>query len=361
MTPISAGERYRAIDIIRGLALFGVLMVNLMSDFRIPLLEHILHPPADPVDMVVSAVLEFKALTIFSFLFGVGIAIQFERATARERSAVTFFLRRFGWLLIIGLVHMFLIWNGDILTLYAVCGFLLLPAVRLRWQLLVAIGILWIALPEIRWFPLHLPAAHTIAETRRIYSSGCFLAILRYRWYESWHFIIPILVAVVPRTTGLIYLGVATWRSGILRNVPQHRHKLLAALVVSGIGGAILTIRPVNHADTSIVIAVAYFCGLLLFLTPGRAAWFPGLAALGQMALTNYLMESIILGFIFYGYGFGLFGRLGPYAAAGIGIAVYILQIQFSRWWLARYRFGPFEWLWRSLTYGKRQPMIPYH
>ena len=77
---------------------------------------------------------------------------------------------------------------------------------------------------------------------------------------------------------------------------------------------------------------------------------------MGRMALTNYLVQSIVLGFVFYGYGFGLFGRIGSAAAAGIGVLIYLVQIQLSRYWLGRFCFGPFEWLWRSLAYGRRQP-----
>jgi uncharacterized membrane protein YeiB len=112
-----------------------------------------------------------------------------------------------------------------------------------------------------------------------------------------------------------------------------------------------------THLDASILIALAYVSGLLLWLTPQRATRMPGLAAMGRMALTNYLMQSIVLGWVFYGYGFGLFGQLGPAAAAAIGVAIYVMQVYLSRWYLQRFRFGPFEWLWRSLSYGHRQPM----
>lgn len=96
---------------------------------------------------------------------------------------------------------------------------------------------------------------------------------------------------------------------------------------------------------------------MLLWRGPVRSRAVTSLAAAGQMALTNYLMESIVLGFVFYGYGFGLFGRLGPAAAALIGVALYVAQFAMSVAWLQRFRFGPVEWLWRSLTYGRRQPM----
>jgi uncharacterized protein len=107
-------------------------------------------------------------------------------------------------------------------------------------------------------------------------------------------------------------------------------------------------------------IALAYVSAFLLWLNNQRAAFLNGIAAIGRTALTNYLLQSIILGFIFYGYGLGLFGRIGSAPAAGIGLLLYVAQVQLSKLWLERFRFGPFEWLWRSVTYG-HQPMLREH
>jgi uncharacterized protein len=107
-----------------------------------------------------------------------------------------------------------------------------------------------------------------------------------------------------------------------------------------------------------IPLAFSYAAGVLLWMAPGRVTRVTALfASLGQMAFTNYLTESVVLGVIFYGYGFGLFGRMGSAPAVLIGIALYIVQLFFSRVWLRHYRFGPVEWLWRSLTYGRWQRM----
>ena len=380
--PASSSERVRTIDIIRGLALFGVLIVNILSDFRVPLLEHFRRPFADArgadylVDLLVTGALEFKAFTIFSFLFGVGIAIQFERAATRSVNIRYFLLRRLAWLFVLGATHLFLVWNGDILTLYAICGVLLLPLLDLPSPILFLIGTALIALPEFVSFGSRLPsgpaAMTVIAETRQVYGNQGFLAILKFRWRESWSLIVPLLIMVLPRTTGLMYWGVAAWRSGILQAPDRHSGKLAAAFAIGAALGGAITANHVwsassggapwpalqnTHLDASILLALAYVSGLLLWLKPRRIALLPGLAALGRMALTNYLLQSIVLGFIFYGYGFGLFGRIGSAAAAGIGLAIYIAQVQLSRFWLRRFRFGPFEWLWRSLAYERRQPM----
>jgi uncharacterized protein len=380
--PTSSSERVRAVDIIRGLALFGVLIVNILSDFRVPLLEHILMPFAGSrgadhlVDLLATGALEFKALTTFSFLFGVGIAIQIERARSRNINTSYFLLRRLCWLLLLGTAHLFLVWNGDILTLYAICGLLLLPLTGLPSPILFLIGAALIAVPEFVSFGSSLPsgpvAMAVIAQTRQVYGDQGFVAILKFRWHESWSLIVPLLIMVLPRTTGLMYWGVAAWRSGILRAPEQHRGKLAGALVIGAAVGGAITANGVwaassgrppwpalqnPHLDASILLALAYISGLLLWLNPRRTSRLTGLAAIGQMALTNYVLQSIVLGCIFYGYGFALFGRIGSAAAVGLGLAIYIAQLQLSRFWLRHFRFGPLEWLWRSLAYGRRQPM----
>ena len=251
--PATSSERYRNIDIVRGLALFGVLMVNLLTVFRVPLLEHILKPHTDSgqlnylIDLASAGALEFKALTIFSFLFGVGIAIQVERAEARTVKVRRFLVKRLAWLFVFGVVHLFLVWDGDILTLYAISGLLLLPCLDLPWLALLAIGFIAIVLPEFISFGLPLPsenaAAVQIAQARQIYARGGYFDILRFRWHECWSLILPLLLAILPRTIGLMYWGMAVWRSGILRKAEQHRGLLAATLALAGGVGAVLTVN----------------------------------------------------------------------------------------------------------------------
>ena len=380
--PTTAAERYRTLDVLRGVALFGVLLVNLMTLFRVSLFAHILtfhsHPGAANhlVDVLVAGLLEFKAFSLFSFLFGVGVAIQAERAAPRGVNVAHFLVRRFLVLLVLGLCHLVLIWNGDILVLYAVCGLFLVPFLRLPSRALLILGAAVIVLPHV--VPLGIPwpsgealRAH-VAPATRIYSQGGFLEILAFRWYEARYFITPLVLSVLPKTVCLMFWGVAAWRSGVLREPERHRSLLRAIFWGAGaIGGTLTALQVLSQSSgrpsgvpsllldlgASLPLAFAYAAGLLLWLHPARAAAWPALAATGQMALTNYLLESVILGFLFYGYGFGLFGRLGSAPAALIGIALYSAQLAGSRWWLRRFQFGPFEWLWRSLTYGRWQPL----
>jgi uncharacterized protein len=194
-----------------------------------------------------------------------------------------------------------------------------------------------------------------------------------FHWRETRLLILPALAASLPRTWGLMGLGAAAWRAGIFREPGRHRG-FLVALGVSGIlidgsltalsvylastGHATAIASILVEAGSYVPLALAYAAGRLLALqSPAAARAAAPFAAAGQMALTNYVTQSVALSLIFYGYGLGLCGRLGSAGALVIGLTLYAGQMTFSRWWLSRYRFGPVEWLWRSLTYGRRQPM----
>jgi uncharacterized protein len=384
MRPVSSAERNVTLDALRGAALLGVLMVNLLVGFRISLFEHIFtfhtHPgwTNHAVDILVSWLFEFKAFTLFSFMFGVGVGVQAERAALHKNNGSIFFARRFAVLLAIGLFHMLLIWNGDILTLYAVCGLLLIPLIERRAGLLALIGITFVVLsPHLPIFWALFPTeaamrAHAVVATR-IYATGSFTEILALRFNEAWRYIAPFVFSSLPRTLGLMLIGIAAWRSGVFKRPEQRRKYLLAILIVAGTIGAVATTLLVRSESTgvrppiapellnqisAVPLALSYGAGLLLWLseTPGglpRRLF----AAAGQMALSNYLAQSVIFSVIFYGFGLGLFGRLGSAITALIGITVFVGQLFASHVWLRRYRFGPAEWLWRSLTYGRWQPM----
>jgi uncharacterized protein len=364
--PVGEIGRYRYLDVLRGMALFGVLLVNLLTGFRISMFQHFAQFHTHPgranflMDTLVAAFVEFKAFTLFSFLFGVGTAIQAERSAARGVPVTPFLLRRFLVLMAFGLIHMFLLWNGDILLLYAVCGLLLLPTLRLSTRDLAILGLAAILLPSFVPVNFAYPSAAAVRAhveaANRAYAHGDFLEILRFRASEAVRLILPLLWGVLPRTVGLMWWGVAAWRSGLLRQ-PEHHRGLLATLVVLGIalGGVSSFLHPRFEDILCIIpLASAYAGAVLLWYRPGRAQAF---AAAGQMALTNYLTQSVVLGFIFYGYGFGLFGRLGSAVGLAIALVLYAFQLAVSLVWLRHFSFGPAEWVWRSLTYGRIFPL----
>lgn len=356
--PLPQRDRLAQLDILRGLALFGVLLVNLLTLFRVSLFAHMTGAgaptdlPGRTIDTLVSVLLEFKAFTLFSLLFGVGIAIQADRSQSKTGSAA-FLLRRFLVLLAIGLIHILFIFNGDILTLYAVCGLLVIPALRLPAGAIGLIGFALILLPKFIPLPIEFPGpislpAHAI-EATRIYAQGTFGEIFAFRWRETLTLIGPLLLLTLPKTLGVMLVGVAIWRSELVTNGRRYWPRILAASTLVGIAGI------AAHNDFGSTVPVAFAYAAAVFLWIPRA---PLLAAAGQMALTNYLAQSAVFSCLFYGFGLGWFGKLDVASTAAAGLAFYIIQLFFSRWWLNRFHFGPAEWLWRSLTYGCRQPFL---
>ena len=192
MEPVAAQERVVSIDTVRGAALAGVLLINLLSCFRAPLSAHILglNDPLGPGGSLLlalaTALIEFKAFTLFSFLFGVGVAIQTQRATAGKSTA--FLLRRFGALLAIGALHLLLVWNGDILTLYGLCGLLLIPMLRLSDSAIAMIGLLLVIGPNLIPIPVRFPDNAVLRELTagalHAYRSGSWQELLSFRWHR---------------------------------------------------------------------------------------------------------------------------------------------------------------------------------
>ena len=348
--PTTPSERIDALDQLRGIALFGVLLVNLVTGFRVSLFDPwVPHPWAQPpaVDIALSSALskyvEVKALVIFSFLFGVGLALQRDRAPIRTA-------RRLGMLLAMGLVHMFLIWNGDILVLYAVVGVVAAPILRLPTSALLVLAVSAFALqvapiPFPPVFPSFEAVEAHVHDAHEIYGHGTFLEVLAFRIHEV-RPMSKVLLQSAPSTLGLFLLGACFVRSSLLR--PPRNRLLLLAIAITGISTGLAIGRPWSN----VVLGLGYAAAILLLSEFGLLRIF---APLGRMALTNYLAQSVILGFLFYGYGLGLFGRLGVLPAVEIAIAIYLAQMIASALWLRTFRFGPAEWLWRSFTYGARQ------
>jgi uncharacterized protein len=379
--PVNPGERIDAIDVLRGIALFGVLAINVVNEFRVSIFEEFLPvaSTAGTLDRAVQTFLtmavELKAMALFSLLFGIGMAIQFERLAPDPRRG-RLLARRLAILLVIGVAHLFLIWNGDILTEYSLAGFIVLPLLwGPRW-LLAAGAALFLALylvmpllpPVVPW-PTTAWIRDHVAEARQVYGTGGFLEILTFRVGEVAS-ILPLHIFILPRTIALFLFGMLVWRTDVIR----HRRILLSAAIIGIVVGAALTVASEQPALlglpwpgrigfslerlATLLLAIGYAAAILGFVStrPGMTmlAWA---APLGRMAFTNYLAQSVIFGWIFYGYGLGLFSRLDVVTALAIGVCVYVAQVMISARWLRYYRFGPIEWLWRSLMYGTAQPL----
>jgi uncharacterized protein len=360
--PLAPADRLAGLDILRGLALFGVMAINIVFEFRVSIFEQFLpsNKITSPLDHAVEAFLDefisLKAFALFSLLFGVGLAIQFDRLAAKRRAVLL--LRRLMVLLAIGLVHLTLIWNGDILTEYALAGLVVLPFLfGPRW-LLATGGMLFLGLYLTLYLNRLLPLPDTtwlaghVLEAGRVYGTGSFSEVLSFRIGE-----LPVIallhIWVFPRTLALFLLGAFIWRTCVLQRAAANREILIGAVLTA----LVLTVGA-GRALATVTLAFAYGAFIIGVVTTQFGAKLLGWAApLGRMAFTNYLAQSLIFGYAFYGYGFGFFGQLGASTALAFGVVVYGAQVIFSRWWLKRYNFGPLEWLWRTLMYGRLQPM----
>jgi uncharacterized protein len=385
VAPVRPADRVGSIDVVRGIALFGVMAVNVLTEFHESLFQQFLPPIAESneldrlTDLVAQYGLNMKAFSLFSFLFGIGLAIQYERLS-RHGSAMGWLVRRLAVLLVFGLIHFYLLWNGDILTEYACAGFVVLPFLPApRWLLGVsacAFLSFYVAMPftafDIPW-PTQAWFRQHVAEANFAYGHASLLASRRFSFHEVAD-IVPLHVSLFARTVGLFLLGALSWRAGLLKDPRGHRGTLITLALVLISAGALLTYadgtnlamhvfrmpalgRIIERAAPA-TLALGY-CATLVCLvefTPMRVA-LGAFAPLGRMAFSNYIAQSLIFSVLFYGFGLGLYGRIGPAASLAVGTSVYVAQMLFSAWWLRRYRFGPLEWLWRTLMYGRRQPM----
>lgn len=369
------------VDALRGAALLGILLVNMLA-FSGPYFGEVLplsfwHAPVDRwTEWGVLVLAEGAFYSSFSLLFGLGFALQLRRGERRGESALPRYRRRLLWLLVIGLAHLLLIWFGDILSHYALIGLLLtlFAAAAPRGLLRASLALLLLAS---LFYLLAGPgqaqfrAETDPAELIRLYRDGGPGEILAHRLERGFDALLatPFLA---PGLLWLFLLGFAAGKIGVFDDPDTHsgllrRTRALAlpvALVCKGLYGWLLLTRPENPFSFLLstglggpALGLVYTTSLALLLRdPGLLALLRPLAAVGRMALSNYLAHSVVFTLLFYGYGFGLYGSLGPATTIWFAFGLYALQLALSSWWLARFRFGPAEWLWRSLSYGRVQP-----
>jgi uncharacterized protein len=394
--PVSEGDRIRALDIIRGAALLGVIWLNLEGNFRAPLARFMLDPHPLPgilnhvADIGIVASLSWKAMSLYAFLFGVGLAIQCERRLESPWAFRRFALRRMAALLVIGALHVTLVFDGDILMPYAICGMLTsLFYARLQPRSLALLGCGWIAatLALMMWMAAGstMPLPEELAEYVQIGIQNAlddnlhtgWRASLGLRWSRLYENYMGSLLQGVLYAHGLMLLGLAAWRAGVFTDTARWEKRarsitrivlpaafLIAIMIwlIPDLQGRRYNFQPLWAASLDLacipILALGYAAGL--WRVAQNSKWqrrLAPVAAIGRMGLTNYLLHSLVLSWVFYGYGLGLFDRLGSFVGTVlIGLALFSLMACWSPWWLKRFRFGPAEWLWRSMTYGKLQP-----
>ena len=400
ISPVSPQERIEILDVLRGLAICGILIGNMQwfsgYGFVPPALAG-QSPLADQIThFLVHFFVEGKFYSIFSFLFGFGFAIQIAKAEERGDTKASLFKRRLFWLLVIGLLHAYLLWAGDILSIYALMGFVLIlfrkkaTEALLKWAFaLMVIPILTYILLYILFVAFAPPGTAAMVDTAQVdmwnqsvntVPESSYLQILT--GYN--------LNMVVGRYLGLIFemrmpkilamflLGFYAHRRGFFQDLSSHRPFIRRVLVygltlglIGNVAFAALAgkeaVFPPTPAGMAGVVAYAFgvpafALGIIALVATlwQKAASSTGrrllafLAPVGRMALTNYLLQTVICVLIFYGYGFGQFGRFGATTATLIALGIFLFQILISAFWLKYFNYGPVEWIWRQLTYRQR-------
>jgi len=428
--PVTATERYFAVDVLRGFALLGILAMNIV-DFGWPGAAY-----ANPMrgggfegtDRAVwffnHLVFEMKMMTIFSMLFGAGFVLMDHRASMRGASIRGVYYRRILWLLVIGLVHAYLIWDGDILVAYAETGLFLYLFRNKTPRTLIILGIsaLLVLVPLIVGIgsAINFMKAATVRVEAQIKENqkptwldqrahdfwtrnlekefkrdpetlaknwADDLAVHRGNYFGIVKHRAPHLL--MAQTIGFLLggglfaasrmlVGMGLMKLGVFSAQRSRRFYWWLVAIGYGIGVPLMVFDAIKliqnefsfdylimhygvfyNAFGSLVVALGHVGMLMLVVQSGLIGWLTTrLAAVGRMALSNYLTHSLVCTTLFYGYGFGLFGHINRTGLAGIVLAIWIFQLVVSPIWLKHFRFGPAEWLWRSLTYWRLQPFV---
>jgi len=348
--------RIAALDHLRGLSILGILMVNAIGFAQpVEVYDHPALIPLSSADEAVWTVIEVffhdKFITAFTLLFGVSTFL-----VGAEPKVLR---RRLLWLALIGLVHGALVWCGDILLLYAVCGLVFSRWRHMEWRRLLSLGMIVfiIGAVTVEW-PQAGGTTLDPGEIARMRSG--FVGSLTANFGEWGAHFLPAILAYLPITLGGMMLGLGLFRSGFLRGEAPLRIYWLSIAVAALCLGVIFA--AVNAAGAwsamvngllSLPVTLGYASALILLARSGlgQIVLHP-LACAGRMAFTNYLCQSLIMTAIFYGgRGPGLFGTMGFAALVPIVVTIWIGQLLFSTLWLRWFRYGPFEWGWRSLSY----------
>ena len=410
--PVKVTERIESIDVLRGIALLGILVVNSLF-FAMPMMIGLNTPGfgseqvvANPVEWsswwIMTMFFQYKFISLFSILFGVGAAIQFDRAKKAGRPFEGFFVKRMLILLCFGVIHALLFWYGDILTIYAILGFGFIVLCRLNNATLVTLGIIFLFVstvlaaamfaleqlaPEMptmvdgelpdTWLGV-LNAAQwnpgnpiwILGETRA-YAEGPYVDLFAFRAI-SW--VMAVISAVLGygwHVLAMFCLGVALLRAQFFGDGGRGLRRLAITvalpigLLMEGTGtlltaiaggdwplGRILAI--VLHEFGSVILALGYAGVIVWLVRRGTLSWFAHIAACtGRMALSVYLLETVIMTSVFYHYGLGFFGQVDRVWLIVMSLCTWAALAVFSTLWLANYRQGPMEWLWRRLSYGR--------
>lgn len=397
--PTENTARIASLDVLRGVALLGILTMNIGS-FSMPGAAYF--DPTAYGDLssingwiwkAIHLLADQKFMAIFSMLFGAGIVLICERCDSKGQSPIGIHYRRMGWLIIFGMLHAHLLWYGDVLYWYGVCGLVLFLFRRLSPNWLILWGILLLAVTSIlmlvagssldHWPTIELirlidtlkPSATLINAEIAAYQGDWFTQLnqrtpnaleMQTTTFLSW---------AVWRVSGLMLIGMALFKLNVF-SAQRSQTFYVRLVAISFTIGIPLTLAGIHYNETNNWQAPGFFffgtqfnywgsiplglgwVGIIMLLCKSNrfSSLKKRFAAIGQTAFSNYILQTVICTTIFYGHGLGLFGQLERLEQMGIVVLVWIIQLILSPLWLQSFRFGPLEWLWRSLVYRSAQP-----
>jgi len=398
VAPVTAAQRIHYLDELRGFALLGILIMNIQN-FAMVMASY-MNPTAQGLVTGLDRITywythlfaDMKMMSLFSMLFGAGMLLFIEKAKEKRGKSIGLHHRRMFWLLVFGLIHAYFIWRGDILVVYAIAGVIIYWFKNATPKWLITAGVVffllfaffsysvdlfWEVMPESdkeEMVDMFQPSQETIDAEVAAYTGS--MAEIHQRRVKDAAQMHQSMIVYLFRVLANMLFGMALFKWGIIKGEksPQFYRRFMGIGFGVGfpliIAGILLNFQ--NDWNTrfyfaygfqfnyfgSIFVAFGYI-GLIALWSKSEflADLKRRLAAVGRMAFTNYILQSIICTFIFYGFGLSLFNEVDRFTQQLIVLGVWIVQLAISPWWLKRYRFGPLEWLWRTLTYWKRQPM----
>ncbi|GAA4345631.1 DUF418 domain-containing protein [Kangiella taiwanensis] len=400
LTPTESTSRYRSLDLIRGIAVAGILIMNIYAFANI--YAYYVNPKAlgepSTIDLVTWFVThtfaDQKFYTLFSMLFGAGIMLMAQRATANGTSPTGVHYKRMFWLLCFGVLHAIFIWYGDILVTYAITGLWVYWFARdTKASTKIIVGAIFISImvalmtlfavfggdvPDEEMqdmFDMFAPSQAFIAQENAVYTST-YASQLDHR-IDFFTTNLPMMALFFGlfRIGGSMLLGMGLYQLGVLTAERSRSFYIKMMVICFLIGFGIIAYDNFLLIDTefsmrttmlsfmslnsfaAVFVALGYIGLFCLWVKSDKLQGFKNrLEAVGRMAFSNYISQSIICTILFYSHGFGLFAQLERYQLMLIVAVIFVAQLIWSPWWLSRFRYGPLEWLWRSLSYGKLQP-----
>ena len=391
--PTTKKERIQSLDVLRGIAILGILLMNIQSFAMIssaysnPTAYGNLEGANYWVWFFSYLFANTKFIAIFSLLFGAGIVLFADKATKKGKKVISLHYSRNFWLLVIGFVHAYLIWFGDILVAYALLSFLWFWVRNWSPKRLFDMGFMFFCLTFIismlmgnsliylepneytQMVQMWTPDSSVIEKELAAYRGG-YLQQMNLRAGAAFGLqSIVFMIDTFWRVSAWMLTGMALFKWGYLSAKKTTRTYVIMALaLIPGLAIVLFGIdQQFGHGWTleysmyqgsqfnfvGTLFMVTGYIGLVMLWV--KSNFLNGLksilASTGRMALTNYLMQSVICTLIFYGHGFGLFGSVSRLGQFGIVVGIWLFQMVFSYFWLKRFKFGPMEWLWRSLTY----------